>query len=126
MRNTWSFLAGAAALTAVSSFSPLAHAGGLAACGDIFIDAGAACEVLVEGGCTAKCEPPAFTAACAVENTLQCGAECSVDADDACLPGYDPDGVDECLDQHSLCLLCAEDDEQFVTCQGMFDDCVHG
>lgn len=79
-----SFLTGAAALAAISLYSPNAEAGALDACGDIFVEAGANCEVLVEGGCTAKCEPVAFTASCAAEGSLSCKGECSVEADVEC------------------------------------------
>ncbi len=84
LRNTMTFLAGAAALAAFSLYAPEAKAGGLDACGDIFVDAGANCEVLVEGGCEAACEPVAFNASCAVEGSLGCSGSCNLDADVEC------------------------------------------
>lgn len=77
-------VAGAAALATLASFSFEAHARGLDACGDIFVDAQANCEVLVEGGCEAACKPVAFNAACAVEGSLGCQGECNLDADVEC------------------------------------------
>lgn len=82
--NISSFLIGASSLVALSLFSVDAHAGSLAACGNIFVEAGANCEVLVEGGCKAQCEPVAFTAACAAEGALSCSGECNVQADVEC------------------------------------------
>lgn len=84
LRNTLTFLSGAAALAAVSLFAPQVHAGGLDACGDIFVDAEANCEVLVEGGCQAACEPVAFNASCAVEGGLGCQGSCDINADLEC------------------------------------------
>lgn len=84
IRNTLSMFIGASALAAVSLFSLDAQAGGLDACGNIFIDAGANCELLFDGGCEAQCQPPAFTAACAAEGSIMCGGQCNVEADVAC------------------------------------------
>lgn len=58
---------------------------GLADCGNIDVKANAQCEVVVEGGCTAKCEPINFTAACqgqcsgscTAQASLSCTADCS-------------------------------------------------
>lgn len=80
----FTFLSLSSVLLASLTFVTEAHAGGLDACGDIFVDAGANCEVLVEGGCTAQCEPVAFTAACAAEGALGCSGGCNVDADVQC------------------------------------------
>lgn len=96
MRNTLSFLIGAAALAAISLHSPHAEAGALDACGDVFVEAGANCEVLVEGGCTAQCEPVAFTASCAVEGSLSCQGQCNVQADVACTTGCQGSCEQEC------------------------------
>jgi len=84
MRKTLSFLVGAVALSAASLYAPDARAGALDACGDIWVDAAASCEILVEGGCKAECTPPAFTAVCAVENTLSCSGSCDADVDVEC------------------------------------------
>lgn len=52
----------------------------LSSCGDIDVDADAMCVVEVEGGCTAKCEPIRFKAACAAELYAECAGECSAKA----------------------------------------------
>jgi hypothetical protein len=83
LRNTMKFLAGAVALAAFSLYAPEANAGGLDACGDIFVEAEANCEVIVEG-CDIACEPVALNAACAAEGSLGCQGECNVDADVEC------------------------------------------
>lgn len=84
IQSSLSLLLGAGALAAVSLFSLDARAGGLDACGDIFVEAGANCEILFEGGCAVQCEPPAFTAVCAAEGAITCGGQCNLDADVEC------------------------------------------
>ena len=84
MRHPLSYLVGAAALAGTFMLAPDAQAIGLDACGDIFVDAGANCEVLVEGGCRAQCEPFAFNASCAVEGALGCSGSCDIEADVGC------------------------------------------
>lgn len=79
-----SLILGAGSLAAVCLFSLDANAGALDACGDIFVEAGANCEVLVEGGCKTQCEPAAFTAVCAAEGSLSCSGDCNVEADVGC------------------------------------------
>jgi len=87
LHKTMTILSGAAALVALSLYAPEASAGGLEACGNIFIDAEANCEVLIEGGCEAACKPAAFNASCAVEGTIGCSGECNIDADIECTTG---------------------------------------
>jgi hypothetical protein len=84
LRNIMSVVVGASSLAAVCLFSLDAEAGRLDACGDIFVEAEANCEVLVEGGCKVECEAPAFTAVCAAEGSISCAGECNVDADVGC------------------------------------------
>jgi hypothetical protein len=84
LRNTISLFIGASSLAAVCLFSLDAEAGALDACGDIFVEAGANCEVLTEGGCKVECEAPAFTAVCAAEGSIMCGGQCNVEADVGC------------------------------------------
>lgn len=61
---------------------------GLADCGNIDVKANAQCEVFVEGGCTAKCEPVSFTAACQGQCsgscTAQASASCTADCSGSC------------------------------------------
>ncbi|NVB39723.1 hypothetical protein G6O69_17905 [Pseudenhygromyxa sp. WMMC2535] len=84
MRNSWNYFVGAAALASAFFLSSTAQAGQLDACGNIFIDPGANCEILVEGGCQAQCEPFAFNASCAAEGSLGCSGSCDIDADVEC------------------------------------------
>ncbi|MFP6684135.1 MAG: hypothetical protein VB934_05450 [Polyangiaceae bacterium] len=58
-----------------------ASAGNIGACGDINVEASANCEVLIEGGCTAKCEPINFSAACYVDCS---GSGCDIDIEVGC------------------------------------------
>lgn len=77
-------------------FAPILHTtdadAGIGACGDIEVSADAQCELLVEGGCLAQCEPVNFTAAChgecsgtcSVEATAECTGSCSADCEAEC------------------------------------------
>ena len=58
MKKPFSFLS-FAVLSLSMFYAPDASAGGLAACGDIFVEGGANCEVVAEGGCTVQSEPAA-------------------------------------------------------------------
>lgn len=80
----FSSLACAGALAAAVLLSPEAQAGGLDACGDVFVAGDAECEVLVEGGCKAECEPFAFNASCAAEGSLECSGGCNIEAEVEC------------------------------------------
>ena len=62
----------------------LAHAGLLDACGGVFLESDASCELLVEGGCVAECEPPSFTAMCAAEGTVSCDGQCNAQIEASC------------------------------------------
>lgn len=55
---------------------------GLAACGNIDIEAGAQCKVEVEGGCLAKCEPVEVRVACAAKLYAACDTDCKVQLPD--------------------------------------------
>ena len=54
--------------------------GSLSSCGNIEVSASAECTVEVEGGCTAKCTPVNFAAAC----EGQCGGTISADCSASC------------------------------------------
>jgi MYXO-CTERM domain-containing protein len=84
MMKTLSILSFSAALSAALLFAPEAKAGGLDACGDIFVEAEANCEVVVDGGCTAQCEPVAFNASCAAEGAIGCRGDCNLDVEATC------------------------------------------
>lgn len=62
-----------------------AHAQSLDPCGNIDVRAEAECTVEVEGGCTAKCEPVSFRAACAAKLETTCRGECTVEAEASCV-----------------------------------------
>lgn len=57
---------------------------GIAACGNIHVEASAQCKVEVSGGCKAKCEPVSFRAACSVEAKAQCTGSIDVDCNASC------------------------------------------
>jgi MYXO-CTERM domain-containing protein len=61
----------------------IAHAG-IESCGNINVKANAQCKVEVEGGCTAKCEPVSFTAACQGKATAKCDGQCTATIDAEC------------------------------------------
>lgn len=63
---------------------PTSASAQLEACGDIHIEASAMCEVMVEGGCTAMCEPLSFTASCAADLQVGCESECNVTEIETC------------------------------------------
>jgi len=79
-----SIVSSALCFIAISAFASEARAGTLDACGDIFINAGAQCEVLTSGGCEANCTPPAMTAVCAAEGYASCDGECNASVDASC------------------------------------------
>lgn len=95
-RNTVSWLVGASSLAAACLFSFSAQAGALDACGDIFVEAGADCEVIAEGGCTVECEGDSLTSVCAAEGALSCGGECNLDADVECTGSCQTSCMAEC------------------------------
>ncbi len=70
-------MVGALALAAPLLTASDAHAG-LAACGDISVEASAECSLEVEGGCTARCEPINFKAACSAEGYASCDGMCDL------------------------------------------------
>ena len=78
-RHVFAFGLATAALVTTASYSSPAKAG-IDACGDIHVEANARCEVLVDGGCEAQCEPVRLEAACAAELYANCEGECSADA----------------------------------------------
>lgn len=69
------FLSPALVLGAVS-FAPRAQAG-IAACGDIHVEASANCEAKVGAACKAECKPVAFRAACAGRLQAECSTTCA-------------------------------------------------
>jgi len=62
---------------------------GLADCGNIHVEANAMCQLEVEGGCTAHCEPVSFQAQCAANYEAQCSAMCHGSVDASCMGSCD-------------------------------------
>ena len=69
---------------------------GLEACGDIHVAANAQCEVLVDGGCVAECEPVSFEAACAAELYANCDGQCVAEASAECGVSCEGDCMAQC------------------------------
>lgn len=63
---------------------PDAARAGIDACGNIHVEANAECEVVVEGGCQAMCEPIRFEAACAARLQAACVGQCNADIEAGC------------------------------------------
>lgn len=78
-----SLFAALAVVPALVLLPNVAHAG-LEACNNIDVRANATCKVEVSGGCTARCEPVNFRAACAGKLTAQCDGQCTATADVDC------------------------------------------
>jgi len=76
----------------LTAAAPSVAQAGIDACGDVEIEANAECEVLVEGGCTARCEPVNFTATCYAD----CDGQCSVTANASCTGSCEGNCVGEC------------------------------
>jgi MYXO-CTERM domain-containing protein len=76
---------------ALGVWSGTAHAG-LSSCGDINVEADAMCQVEVEGGCTAHCDPPQLELACSARLEASCKGECTAEADVSCTGSCDLDG----------------------------------
>lgn len=85
MSRSMQFLLGALAL-AVPFFSTgeAQAAASLSACGNVFVAGEAQCELQVEGGCTAMCEPVSFQASCAAQLKAECDGQCTASADVDC------------------------------------------
>src|SRR5689334_21397280 len=82
-------LAASLAVTACGlSFTRTAHAG-LSACGNIDVEANSMCKVEVAGGCTAKCTPVSFEAACAAKLETTCQGMCTGSATASCTAACD-------------------------------------
>jgi len=78
------YILGALALVAPFFASNVAQAASLSSCGDIFVSGEAECEVLVEGGCTAMCEPLTVQAACAADLRVDCDGQCNAEIEANC------------------------------------------
>jgi len=56
----------------------------LTACGGLYLSADTTCEILVEGGCMAQCEPINFTASCSGELYVECDGMCDATLEASC------------------------------------------
>jgi len=95
MNRSLSLFLPAIALVAPLAYAATAHAG-LAACGDIHVEAEAQCEV--KGGiqCEAECTPVSFQAQCAAELSVDCDGECNLSASVECSGSCNADCMAEC------------------------------
>lgn len=91
-------------------------------CGAFDFSQGMSCEILVEGGCTAECEPINFVATCEASCTasadVSCTGGCSVDCEAACT--LDPGSFDCQADCEAS---CSDDCDQQCALRDDADDC---
>lgn len=73
----------------------LAHAG-LESCGNINVKAEAQCKVETSGGCSAKCTPVSFHAACEGKAVVQCDGQCTGTVDAECTGSCETDCSAKC------------------------------
>lgn len=78
---------------ALSAWSGNANAG-FSSCGNIDVEANAECQVEVQGGCTAHCEPPQLELACSAQLQVDCQGECKAEADVSCTGSCDVKGCE--------------------------------
>jgi hypothetical protein len=86
-KSVTKWLFGAALAVSPLFVAASAHADGIDACNNINISANAQCELLVEGGCTARCEEVQFRASCSAKLYAECGGQCNIQANAQC--GFD-------------------------------------
>lgn len=85
-----------AVLFALGATRP-AHATGLAACGNINVEANAQCEVEPPSvSCEANCTPLKFQAACAGKLEVDCSGQCNVDISASCTASCQADCQADC------------------------------
>jgi MYXO-CTERM domain-containing protein len=96
MRITQIVIGALALVTPLFTASEAQAAASLESCGNIHVEAEAECKVEVEGGCTARCEPVNFTAACAAELKASCDGDCNVEASAECSGSCNADCMAEC------------------------------
>jgi hypothetical protein len=96
MRKSFAFGTLSAALVALQLLSAAPARAGIAACGDIDVEANGQCDVRVEGGCDVSCTPINVQAACAAQvdvtysascpklPSISCTADCQLDCEAQC------------------------------------------
>src|SRR5262245_34615575 len=79
------FLLVSAALVGAVMLPPAPAHAGIEACGDIFVEAEAECELVPPGAeCEVHCTPISVEAACAARLEAECSGECSAEASVDC------------------------------------------
>lgn len=97
MKVATTFSLGLASLTFGALLAaPATARAGIEACGDIHVEASAECEVMVEGGCEAQCEPFRMEAACAAELYAECQGQCEASASAECTGSCEADCQAQC------------------------------
>lgn len=69
---------------------------GIDACGNIDVSAQANCELVVEGGCEARCTPVSVQAACSAELYVECNGQCNASASVQCSASCEADCSAKC------------------------------
>jgi hypothetical protein len=93
MKKSLVFAASLAIVACSISLTNPAQAG-ISACGNIDVEADAMCKVEVQGGCTAKCVPVTFEAACAASLKTTCDGTCTGSAEASCTATCDVAGCE--------------------------------
>jgi hypothetical protein len=89
------FVIGLAGL--VAAFAPSqAEAQQLASCGGIYLSSDTTCEIQVEGGCMAMCEPINFTATCSADLYVECEGMCDASFEASCTADCSADCMASC------------------------------
>ena len=97
MKNTFAFVAFAGALFALPLLATSTAQAGIAACGNINVEANGMCKTEVSGGCTANCTPVSFEAACAADLEVMCRASCPKVPSVTCTGSCDATCEAECM-----------------------------
>ncbi len=85
------------AFTSTASAAECPDKSGIAACGCIDVSAEGQCKVEVEGGCTAKCTPFSFEAACEAKfDASKCSGQCTGTAEASCTGSCQSDCEAKC------------------------------
>lgn len=103
------------ALVALSPVLAASNASaGIEACGNIDVSAQANCELVVEGGCSARCTPVSVQAACSAELYVECSGQCNLNASVDC-------SVDCQADCSAQCTVKPATFECSASCQARCD-----
>lgn len=103
------YLLGALALVAPFLIPSTAEAASLSSCGNVFVAGEAHCEVYVEGGCVAMCEPVSVQASCAADLKVNCDGMCTGSASVECKGSCEGDCQARCSAVEPGEFSCAAD-----------------